>query len=92
MARMLVNLGKDFVEAVESWIDDSGKLALVQRVAQIARPGLDAPRDMPKATRCDRDPQGGAHVDARGLNGSRVARRRRWPRRPIGPRRAASVR
>ena len=32
MARMLVNLGKDFVEAVESWIDDSGKLDLPQQV------------------------------------------------------------
>ena len=29
---MLVNLGKDFVEAVESWIDDSGKLDLPQQV------------------------------------------------------------
>jgi hypothetical protein len=32
VARMLVNLGKDFVEAVESWIDDSGKLDLPQQV------------------------------------------------------------
>ena len=29
---MLVNLGKDFVEAVESWIDDSGKLDLPQQI------------------------------------------------------------
>ncbi len=32
MARMLVNLGKDFVEAVESWIDDTGKLQLPKQV------------------------------------------------------------
>lgn len=36
MARMLVNLGKDFVEAVESWIDDSGKLDLPQHVKPVA--------------------------------------------------------
>ena len=50
MARMLVNLGKDFVEAVESWIDDSGKLDLPQQIKpeallklaqEICRDGLD---------------------------------------------------
>ena len=50
MARMLVNLGKDFVEAVESWIDDSGKLdlplqvkpeALLKLAQEICRDDLD---------------------------------------------------